>query len=218
MAFRRSSLGSAVFLTLLPLVNACGDVAPAASSRDEELPATGRETLETSQHEALQFPAQIVTDKQGLPHLFARSEADVVYLQGYVHARDRLFQMDFLRRQAEGTLAELLGEAALVSDAQMRTFGVRRGAEASLPLLSPEARATLKAYTAGVNTFVSRNALPPEYAALEVKQFRPWTEVDTISVVKLLLFQLSFDVNELQQTLVLRTYQAAGLQQGFDGE
>src|SRR5687768_12865302 len=173
MAFRRSSLGSAVFLTLLPLVNACGDVAPAASSRDEELPATGRETLETSQHEALQFPAQIVTDKQGLPHLFARTETDVLYLQGYVHARDRLFQMDVLRRQADGTLAELLGAGALASDVQLRGFGVRRGSELSVPLLSPEVRAGFKAYAAGVNAYVSRSTLPPEYTALEVTQFRP---------------------------------------------
>jgi penicillin G amidase len=216
MAFRRSCLGSVVFLTLLPLLNACGDVAPAPSSHDDQ-PATRRETLDTSQHETLQFPAQILVDKQGLPHLFAQSETDVVYLQGYVHARDRLFQMDVLRRQADGTLAELLGEAALASDVQLRTFGVRRGAERSLPLVSPEGRAALKAYAAGVNTYVSRNALPPEYAALEVTQFRPWTDVDSVAVLKLLLFQLSFDINEIQQTLVLRAYQAAGQQQGFNG-
>ena len=127
-----------------------------------------------------------------------------------------LFQMDVLRRQADGTLAELLGEAALASDVQLRTFGVRRGAEPSVPLLSPEARAGLKAYAAGVNAY-DRASLPPEYAALEVTQFRPWTEVDSVSVLRLLLFQLSFDISEIQQTLALSAYQAAGQQQGFDG-
>jgi penicillin amidase len=166
---------------------------------------------------AVGSPAQIVRDEDGVPHIFANTEADLAYLQGYVHARDRLFQMDALRRQAAGTLAELLGSTALASDVQLRTFGIRRAAERSLPVLSAPTRAALKAYSAGVNAYVSKNALPPEYAAIEVTQFKPWTEVDSISVLKLVAFQLAFDINDLQQTLTLRSYQAAGVSRGFDG-
>ncbi len=134
-----------------------------------------------------------------------------------MHARDRLFQMDVLRRQADGTLAELVGTAALSSDAQLRTFGVRRASELSLPLLSPEVRAALSAYAADVNAVASADPLPPEYGALELTAFRPWTEIDSVSIIRLLTFQLSFDISDMQATLTLASYQAAGQQRGFDG-
>src|SRR5690606_22806989 len=110
---------------------------------------------------------------------------------GYTHAQDRLFQMDASRRQADGTLAELLGPAALAGDVQMRTFGLRRASERSLPILSTATREALSAYAAGVNAYVARHPLPPEYAALEITQFRAWTEVDSISIVKLIAFSIS---------------------------
>ena len=75
-------------------------------------------------------------DEFGIPHISARNERDLVLLQGYVHAQDRLFQMDVTRRQADGTLAELVGSAALGTDVQLRTFGLRHAAERSLPILS----------------------------------------------------------------------------------
>ena len=98
-------------------------------------------------------------------------EVDAVYLQGVVHARDRLFQMDTLRRQAEGKLTELLGPSVVASDVQLRTFGLRRAAELSLQMLSPESRRGLVAYAAGVNAVASAGPLPPEYAALESRGF-----------------------------------------------
>jgi len=216
MALRRLTRNYVTLLALLPLASACGDAMDAPSSRDDQ-PSLTKQALEPARHMGLRAPGKIVTDEDGVPHLFAASESDIAYLQGYVHARDRLFQMDVLRRQAEGTLAEILGEGALSSDVQLRTFGVRRAAERSLPLLSAEVRAALAAYTAGVNAFARANPLPPEYAALEVTQFRPWTELDSVSVVRLITFQLSFDISDLQQTLTLRAYQAAGQRRGFDG-
>ena len=166
---------------------------------------------------AIGSPAQIVRDEDGVSHIFANTEADVAYLQGYVHARDRLFQMDTLRHQAAGTLAELAGPKSLPDDVQLRTFGIRRAAERSLPLLSAPTRAALKSYAAGVNAYVSKSPLPPEYATIEIAKFEPWTEIDSISVLKLIAFQLAFDINDLQQTLILQSYQTAGAQRGFDG-
>src|SRR5262245_35656476 len=78
-------------------------------------------------------PAQIVRDENGIQHVFAKSETDMAFLQGYAHARDRLFQMDVNRRMTEGTLAELLGQPALANDVMFRTLGLRRAAELSLP-------------------------------------------------------------------------------------
>ncbi|HVF15774.1 MAG TPA: penicillin acylase family protein [Steroidobacteraceae bacterium] len=165
-------------------------------------------------------PARIVTDIDGIPHIFAKSEIDMAYLQGYVHARDRLFQMDVSRRRGDGTLAELLGpgtnNATLSSDVMIRTIGLRRAAERSLAMASREMRAALTAYAAGVNAYASTHTLPPEYEALELTRFRPWTEVDSVTIIESITFSLSgFD--DIDRTLRLTAYQAAGTRRGFNG-
>ena len=78
----------------------------------------------------LRAAAQIIRDAKGIAHLQAASRHDLFFLQGYVHAQDRLFQMDVTRRQASGTLAELLGPAALANDVQLRTLGLAAGRRA----------------------------------------------------------------------------------------
>jgi penicillin amidase len=160
---------------------------------------------------------QVMRDSSGIPHVFAKNDHDVLFLQGYTHAQDRLFQMDVTRRQAEGTLAELLGSGALTSDVQLRTFGLRRAAERSLPILAPEVRNALQAYADGVNAYVDRKPLPPEYAAIEVNSFRAWAPVDSLSILKLITFQLSFELTDLDRTTLLSQYKTAGMLQGFDG-
>ena len=71
----------------------------------------------------LDFPVKVIRDIDGIPHIIGKSEHDVIFVQGYLHAQDRFFQMDASRRQGSGTLAELLGAPALASDVQLRTFG-----------------------------------------------------------------------------------------------
>jgi penicillin G amidase len=85
----------------------------------------------TMQRLAVQAPAHIVTDLDGIPHIFAKSGTDLAYLIGFAQARDRLFQLDTTRRQADGTLAELLGPGAVSGDLMTRTFGLKRAAERS---------------------------------------------------------------------------------------
>ena len=135
---------------------------------------------------------------------------------GWVHAQDRLFQMDVRRRQAGGTLAELLGPAALGTDVQLRAIGLHRAAARSLPALSDDARAVLAAYADGVNAWVAGNPLPPEYGALSLTSFRPWTALDSVAVGKLQAFGLSFDL-DIELTTALLGYQQAGQAAGFDG-
>ena len=154
-------------------------------------------------------PAQVVRDSLGVPHISAKSDHDAYFMVGWLHAQDRLFQMDVSRRQASGTLAELLGSAALASDVQLRTLGLRRAAEKSLAALSPAAVADLEAYTAGVNAYVASHALPAEYAALELTHVQEWNVLDSVSVVKLLAFGLSFDTNDIANTQRLIAYQTA---------
>ena len=108
----------------------------------------------------------VLRDIEGIPHIIANNEHDMVMMQGWVHARDRLFQMDFSRRQASGTLAEMLGVSALESDVEFRTIGLRRAAERSLVVLPEETKAALEAYASGVNAYVAVHPLPPEYAPL----------------------------------------------------
>src|SRR6266581_8391954 len=130
--------------------------------------------------------AEVSRDTAGIPHVRAGNEHDLFFLQGWVHAEDRLFQMDVQRRQAAGTLAELLGPGALPSDVQLRTIGLQRAAVRSLPLLSPRARAALRAYAEGVNASANAHPLPPEYDALKLTQFSPWTPLDSAAIGKLL--------------------------------
>ena len=166
----------------------------------------------------LDQPVRVVRDRLGVPHVFAKTDHDAYFIVGYLHAQDRLFQMDATRRQASGTLAELLGPGALPGDVQLRTLGLRRAAARSLAALSPESVAMLQAYAAGVNAWVATHTLPSEYAALELTSFAPWIPLDSAAVTKLLAFGLSFDASaEIANTQRLLAYQAAGAAKGFDG-
>ena len=167
----------------------------------------------------LERSVTVVRDGVGVPHVYAKSDHDANFMVGYLHAQDRLFQMDSSRRQAGGTLAELLGTGALASDAQLRTLGLRRAAVRSLAAISPESRTSLESYAEGVNAWLAANPLPSEYAALELTKANvpAWTELDSLSIMKLLAFGLSFDTNDITNTQRLIAYQTAGAALGFDG-
>lgn len=160
--------------------------------------------------------ARVSLEGNGIVHVDAENEHDLFYLAGWVHAQDRLFQMDTSRRLASGTLAELLGATALPSDVALRTIGLRRAAERSLAALLPRTRAALDAYAEGVNAWLALNDLPPEYRALELTRVEPWTPLDSVVVAKLLAFELSFDL-DIAPTLALGAYERAGADAGFDG-
>jgi penicillin amidase len=164
----------------------------------------------------LTAPGSIVYDAEGMPIIRAASENDAAFLIGWAHARDRFWQMDVTRRQVSGRLAELLGPAALASDVQLRTLGLRRAAEATWNELSAETRGWLKAYSDGVNFWLANNPLPPEYAAIEITRAEPWSPLDSIVVGKGLAFNLSFDL-DTGRTQQLGAYQAAGAAAGFNG-
>jgi penicillin amidase len=123
---------------------------------------------------------EILFDRWGVPHVFAASERDAIFAQGYVHARDRLWQMELNRRLARGELAELLGPAAVPADRFLRRLGFRRLAEAGLERLAPEERALLDAYAAGVKAYVSKHPLPVEFSLLRHRP-GPWRPVDSLA-------------------------------------
>jgi penicillin amidase len=164
----------------------------------------------------LRAQAHIIRDRFGVPHVIARNDHDVFFLQGWVHANDRLFQMDVTRRQASGTRAELLGADYLADDIQNRTVGIRRAAQRSLEIGSDEALAAVEAYAEGVNAWVRDHPLPSEYAEVEVTQFEPWTPLDSAAIGKAIAFSLSFDI-DIFTSLNYDGYVAAGQAGGFDG-
>ncbi len=159
----------------------------------------------------------IARDTRGIPHITGFTEWDAHFLTGYAQAQDRLFQMDYYRRQASGTLAELLGPAALSSDVQLRAIGLRRTASSAMNVISKEAREALEAYALGVNAWALSHPLPPEYAALEVTRFEPWTALDSLAFANLFLLGQFFDDSDATRTQRLLTYQGTGAAAGFDG-
>ena len=171
--------------------------------------APGRVAEEPTRLDGLKAAAEITRDAYGIAHLRAGNENDLYFLQGFVHAQDRLFQMDTTRRRASGTLAELMGPAALPGDVELRTLGIRRAAERSMAVISPESRSALEAYARGVNAYVAKaGVLPPEYAALELHQFQAWTALDAMTVAKSITFSLSFGLDDLNNTVALQTCSA----------
>ena len=142
----------------------------------------------------LQAPVQIMRDEHAVPHIFAANEADAYFALGYVHAQDRLWQMDRQRRVGAGRLAEVYGSFALPFDRFMRAIGAYRRAEAEVEALPDEARAALESYAAGVNAWLDSHdgALPPEF---NIPGFsyrpEPWRPADSMVWGKLMALLLS---------------------------
>lgn len=130
---------------------------------------------------------RVVRDAHGIPTITAASDRDAAFALGFIHAQDRLFQMDLMRRLVAGRLAEWLGERALASDRYFRTMGFYRAGERQYALLSPELRGVLDAYAAGVNALLAQRggALPAEYYLLNATP-EPWRPADTLAWGKLM--------------------------------
>ena len=139
----------------------------------------------------LKAPVQIVRDRHGVPHIYAGSVDDAQFALGFVHAQDRLWQMEMNRRIGGARLSEVLGPAALDADKFLRTLGVHRVAEATLKALSTEARGQLDAYAAGVNAFLAQRSgpLPPEFLLTGVKP-EPWQDADSVAWIKMMAWDL----------------------------
>ena len=170
----------------------------------------------------LQAPVDVVRDSSGIPHIFADNEHDLFFMQGWVHAQDRLFQMDTSRRQIAGTLAELLGPDVIDIDVQFRTLGLDRAAERSLIAHPQSFRDLLQAYSNGVNAYIdfaeAANSLPPEYAALQLTSVERWTPLDSLMVSKGIAALTSLDPEaDIDLTVTFGAYQFAGAMAGFDG-
>jgi penicillin amidase len=136
-------------------------------------------------------PIEVRRDHAGVPHVFAESDADAIFGQGFVHAQDRLFQMDAMRRAAAGRLAAVTGVGSLESDRFMRRLGLADRATGDFESVGEEIRPLLVAYAAGVNAGIaSLPALPPEFAALGDGP-EPWLPEHTLLLGRLIMFMFS---------------------------
>jgi penicillin G amidase len=127
--------------------------------------------------------ATATRDELGVPHIRAATVEDALFVQGYVTAQDRLWQMDIVRRAAAGELSEVIGRRTLELDAASRRLRIRRLAEEHARALPEQDRAYIAAYARGVNHFIEthRNNLPLEFTVLRYDP-RPWTVADTLCV------------------------------------
>jgi penicillin G amidase len=146
---------------------------------------------------------EVVREQNGIPHVYADTSEDLFYAQGFVHAQDRFFEMDFRRHVTSGRLSELLGEDALQTDKFIRTMGWRRIAEEELSLLDPETMEYLEAYSAGVNAYIDSHrpgemALEYSVLALDGLDYTPeeWTPADSVAWLKAMAWDLRGNMTE----------------------
>lgn len=123
----------------------------------------------------LRAPVEVRIDRWGVPHIYARNQHDLFFAQGYVAARDRLFQMEMWRRQGEGRLAEVLGPSAVARDRAARLFAYRGEMASEWAAYGPDTRAIVTAFVAGVNARIATvgDDLPPEFGLLGFRP-EPW--------------------------------------------
>jgi len=116
------------------------------------------QTKDTLSLPGLHEQVDVFRDSYGVPHIYATNAHDLFMAQGFVHAQDRFWQMEFWRRSGTGTLSEILGSSALDSDRFIRTVGWHRTAAQELELYNEMELGVLDAYAEGVNAYIEQNS------------------------------------------------------------
>lgn len=165
----------------------------------------------------LSAPVKVIRDDLGVPNIYAQNEHDLFFAQGYVHAQDRLWQMEVSRRIGSGALSAIVGEPTIQLDHLMRTYGLRRMAERAWAFTTGDARAILEAYAEGVNAYIDshRDRLPLEFTVLNDSP-APWTPVDSLTWGNMLALNLDGNLhNELLRARVIAQVGEEAAQQLF---
>jgi penicillin amidase len=157
---------------------------------------------------ALSAPVTVLRDPHGVPQLYAQTLPDLMRAQGYVHAQERFWEMDFRRHVTGGRLSELFGESQVDTDRYLRTLGWRRVAEAEWNILSAEVKAHLTEYAEGVNAWLAATApggdpsgkVSLEYAVLALQngdyRIESWHPVDSLAWLKAMAWDLRGNMTE----------------------
>jgi penicillin G amidase len=158
-------------------------------------------------------PVDILRDEYGIPHIFASTQYDLFFAQGYVHAQDRFWQMDFWRHAGSGRLSELFGDSQVETDQFLRTLGFRRVAQQELDTIDPESLSILQAYADGVNAYLAErtgSALSLEYAVLSMvnRGYSPelWQPLHTLTYAKMMAWDLGGNMSaEIARAMMSKT-------------
>lgn len=163
--------------------------------------------------EGLRAPVDVYRSGHGVPTIIASNEYDLFFTQGYVHAQDRFYQMDFFRHVGTGTTAEMFGETTLDTDVFLQTLGWEQIASAEAEDLDPDSRAILQAYADGVNAYLADHegaSLSLEYAILSLIQpsysVEPWSIVHSLAWAKSMAWDLGGNLDgEIDRALLLNS-------------
>ena len=166
---------------------------------------------------------EVRRDAYGIPHIYASNEHDLFLAQGYIHAQDRFWQMDFWRHLGAGRLSELFGESQLKTDQFLRTLGWARIAQQEVQTLPDEFLAPLTAYSEGVNAYLQEHQgtdLSLEYGVLKVMNSRyqpePWQPEHTLTWAKVMAWDLGTNLDEeIERGVLLQTYSPEQVDQLF---
>lgn len=146
----------------------------------------------------LDAPARIIRDSNGIPHIYADTTHDLFFAQGYAHAQDRFWQMDFWRHIGQGRLAELFGSSQVDTDKFLRSLGFARLSELEFEALDDQSREILESYAEGVNAYLADHTgtrLSFEYAPLILQnrgyEPEPWDPIDSLSWARMMAWDLS---------------------------
>lgn len=183
------------------------------------------QTTGTIEVPGLAHTVSVQRDGSGIPTITADSAQDLFFSQGFVHAQDRFWEMDFRRHLTAGKLSELFGESQLGTDKFLRSLGWHDVARKEVENLSAETRAYYEAYAAGVNAYLSerqRSALSLEYAVLGLQNSEyspaPWTAVDSIAWLKAMAWDLRTNIeDETERALVSQQLDPALLNELYPG-
>ena len=184
-------------------------IAGAAAAQDRP-PAPVSGASETLRVPGLKEPVEILKDRWGISHIYARNESDLFFAQGYNVARDRLFQLEMWRRQATGTVAEILGKKELRRDVGNRLFMFRGDLTQELNWYHPHGAAIVESFVNGINAYIAETErhpalLTPEFQMLGIKPGN-WTPAVVISRFNGLLGNVT---QELNMALAIRAIGAA---------
>jgi penicillin amidase len=158
----------------------------------------------------LSAPVEVLRDRWGVPHIYAQSDEDLFVAQGYVHAQDRLWQMELQRRTGHGRLAEIFGPLAVEADRFLRVLGLHHVAQQEVELLEGEERTVVEAYARGINAYIQgQKRLPIEFLLLRYRP-EPWQPVDSLVWAKVMALGLC--MNWTSELLRARMVATVGLE------
>jgi len=161
----------------------------------------------------LDGPVDVYRDRYGIPQIYATTQHDLFFAQGYVHAQDRFWQMDIWRHTGSARLSEMFGDTTLDTDKFLSTLGWARVAQQELEMLDTGTLSILQDYTDGVNAYLADHkgsALSVEYAVLKLLtpgyQIEPWEPLNTLTWGKAMAWDLRGNMDEeIQRALLLKT-------------